>query len=72
MDVDNAVHIRAGKPVKDHRFIQAVQDPLAEMLLAGDVKDGETIEVSAGSEGLLIGDRVSTSNRQPPEDAVVH
>ncbi|MEM6310118.1 MAG: ATP-dependent chaperone ClpB [Pseudomonadota bacterium] len=59
------------RPLK--RVIQrALQDPLAEMLLAGDVKDGETIEVSAGAEGLLIGDRVSTSNRQPPEDAVVH
>ncbi|WP_323784497.1 ATP-dependent chaperone ClpB [Thalassovita sp.] len=59
------------RPLK--RVIQrALQDPLAEMLLAGDVKDGDTLAVSAGAEGLIIGDRVGSSNRQPPEDAVVH
>ncbi|MDC1228391.1 ATP-dependent chaperone ClpB [Octadecabacter sp.] len=59
------------RPLK--RVIQrALQDPLAEMLLAGDVKDGDTIPVSAGTDGLLVGDRVSKSNRQPPYDAVVH
>ncbi|SPF79321.1 Chaperone protein ClpB [Aliiroseovarius pelagivivens] len=59
------------RPLK--RVIQrALQNQLAEMLLAGDVMDGDTITVSAGAEGLLIGDRVSSSNRQPPEDAVVH
>ena len=59
------------RPLK--RVIQrALQNPLAEMLLAGDVKDGETITVSAGSEGLLIGDRVAASNRPKPDDAVVH
>ncbi|MEL7213587.1 MAG: ATP-dependent chaperone ClpB [Pseudomonadota bacterium] len=59
------------RPLK--RVIQrALQNPLAEMLLAGDVKDGEAVTVSAGADGLLIGDRVASSNRQPPEDAVVH
>lgn len=59
------------RPLK--RVIQrALQNPLAEMLLAGDVKDGDTIPVSAGTDGLLVGDRVSKSNRQPPNDAVVH
>jgi ATP-dependent Clp protease ATP-binding subunit ClpB len=59
------------RPLK--RVIQrALQDPLAEMLLAGDVKDGDTIPVSAGTDGLLVGDRVSKPNRQPPDDAVVH
>ncbi len=59
------------RPLK--RVIQrAVQDPLAEMLLAGDVMDGATVPVTAGAEGLIIGDRVGTSGRQPPEDAVVH
>ncbi|MDG1407798.1 MAG: ATP-dependent chaperone ClpB [Octadecabacter sp.] len=59
------------RPLK--RVIQrALQNPLAEMLLAGDVKDGDTIPVSAGTDGLLVGDRVSKSNRQPPDDAVVH
>ena len=59
------------RPLK--RVIQrALQDPLAEMLLAGDIKDGAVIPVTAGSDGLIIGDRVAASNRQPPEDAVVH
>ncbi|WP_299548903.1 ATP-dependent chaperone ClpB [uncultured Tateyamaria sp.] len=59
------------RPLK--RVIQsALQNPLAEMLLAGDIKDGEAVEVSAGSEGLIIGDRISASNRPRPDDAVVH
>ncbi len=59
------------RPLK--RVIQrALQNQLAEMLLAGDVMDGDTITVSAGATGCWSGDRVSSSNRQPPEDAVVH
>ncbi|TDL81589.1 ATP-dependent chaperone ClpB [Palleronia sediminis] len=59
------------RPLK--RVIQrALQDQLAEMILAGDIADGATVSVSAGADGLLVGDRVSTSNRQPPQDAVVH
>ena len=42
------------------------------MLLAGDVKDGDIVRVTAGADGLIVGDRVASSNRQPPEDAVVH
>jgi ATP-dependent Clp protease ATP-binding subunit ClpB len=59
------------RPLK--RVIQkALQDALAEMILAGDVKDGDTVHVSAGADGLIVGDRVSTSRREPPQDAVVH
>ncbi len=59
------------RPLK--RVIQrTLQDPLAEMLLAGDVGDGDTIPVSAGVEGLIIGDRVGATNRPKPDDAVVH
>jgi ATP-dependent Clp protease ATP-binding subunit ClpB len=59
------------RPLK--RVIQrALQDQLAEMLLAGDVHDGDTIAVSAGTDGLIVGDRVSSSNRQPPQEATVH
>ncbi|MCV3270335.1 ATP-dependent chaperone ClpB [Roseobacter sinensis] len=59
------------RPLK--RVIQrALQDPLAEMLLAGDVKDGDSVTVTAGAEGLIIGDRVAASNRPKPDDAVVH
>ncbi len=59
------------RPLK--RVIQsALQNPLAEALLAGEIKDGETVPVSAGSEGLIIGDRLGTSDRPRPDDAVVH
>ena len=41
------------RPLK--RVIQkSVQDPLAEMILAGSVKDGETVEISAGPQGLTF------------------
>jgi ATP-dependent Clp protease ATP-binding subunit ClpB len=59
------------RPLK--RVIQrALQDPLAEMLLAGDVADGAVIVVSAGADGLVIGDRLGATNRPKPDDAVVH
>ena len=59
------------RPLK--RVIQrALQDPLASMLLAGDVMDGATVRVSAGADGLVIGDRISASRRDRPEGAVVH
>lgn len=59
------------RPLK--RVIQrALQDPLAELLLSGDVKDGDTVAVSAGAEGLIIGDRIGATNRERPGDAVVH
>jgi ATP-dependent Clp protease ATP-binding subunit ClpB len=59
------------RPLK--RVIQrALQDQLAEMILAGDVLDGSAISVSAGVDGLIVGDRVSRSTRPAPDDAVVH
>ncbi|MHC0054161.1 ATP-dependent chaperone ClpB [Actibacterium sp. D379-3] len=59
------------RPLK--RVIQrSLQDRLAELILAGDVKDGDTIHVSAGADGLIIGDRVGTSHRAAPGNAVVH
>jgi ATP-dependent Clp protease ATP-binding subunit ClpB len=59
------------RPLK--RVIQRhLQDPLAEMLLSGDVLDGATVTVSAGADGLIIGDRVSASRRVRPDEAVVH
>src|SRR6056297_2713445 len=63
--------VYGARPLK--RVIQrALQDPLAEALLAGDILDGATVPVSAGADGLIIGDRVGSSNREPPQDAVVH
>ncbi|XDA98036.1 ATP-dependent chaperone ClpB [Sulfitobacter sp. LCG007] len=59
------------RPLK--RVIQrSLQDPLAEMILSGDVSDGDTIAVHAGSDGLIIGDRVAATNRPKPDDAVIH
>ena len=59
------------RPLK--RVIQrALQDQLAEMLLAGDIADGATVQVSATGDGLMIGDRLWGSNRPKPDDAVVH
>ena len=63
--------VYGARPLK--RVIQRhLQDSLAEMLLAGDVSEGDEIPVSAGSEGLIVGDRVSASNQHPPDSAVVH
>ncbi|MDP5084433.1 MAG: AAA family ATPase, partial [Yoonia sp.] len=59
------------RPLK--RVIQrALQDQLAEMILAGDVMDGDTITVSAGVDGLLVGDRISATNSPRPDKTIVH
>ncbi|MGB5948602.1 MAG: ATP-dependent chaperone ClpB [Parvibaculum sp.] len=45
--------IYGARPLK--RVIQRnVQDPLAELLLEGRIKDGETVTVSAGVQGIII------------------
>ena len=59
------------RPLK--RVIQrALQDPLAELLLAGELLDGSTVPVRAGSDGLIIGEKTGASARPKPDDAVVH
>jgi ATP-dependent Clp protease ATP-binding subunit ClpB len=59
------------RPLK--RVIQRqLQDPLSEMLLAGEILDASVIRVTAGPEGLIIGDRVVQSRRDRPQSAVVH
>ncbi|QPM91828.1 ATP-dependent chaperone ClpB [Pseudooceanicola algae] len=59
------------RPLK--RVIQrALQDPLAEALLSGEVRDGDTVPVSVGADGLLIGERIGASHRDKPQDATVH
>lgn len=63
--------VYGARPLK--RVIQrALQDRLAEMILAGDVEDGDSVAVSAGADGLVVGGRMATSSRRPPEDAVLH
>ncbi|MGF1500673.1 MAG: AAA family ATPase, partial [Paracoccaceae bacterium] len=57
------------RPLK--RVIQkALQDPLAELILAGRVADGETVAVTAGPDGLLLGDYAPGA--APSEGATVH
>ena len=63
--------VYGARPLK--RVIQrALQDRLAEMILGGEVSDGTSVVVSAGPEGLLIGDRVASTNRPKPDSATVH
>ncbi len=63
--------VYGARPLK--RVIQRnLQDQLAQMLLAGDVLDGSTVVVSAGLDGLLIGDRIVPSSRERPATVVVH
>ena len=63
--------VYGARPLK--RVIQRdLQDPLAEMILAGDVRDGEEIIVTAGVDGLLVGGQVVSSNRPRPEGAALH
>lgn len=59
------------RPLK--RVIQrALQDPLAELILAGAVKDGETLPVTAGPDGLVVGGKVSASQRIQTEPRVLN
>jgi ATP-dependent Clp protease ATP-binding subunit ClpB len=62
------------RPLK--RVIQkALQDQLAEMILAGELLDGSTVNVSSGSDGLLVGDRVAPTikrRKDPPAEATLH
>ncbi len=63
--------VYGARPLK--RVIQRdLQDPLAEMILAGDVKDGDLIHVSAGADGLIVGETVLAANRPRPEGAPLH
>jgi ATP-dependent Clp protease ATP-binding subunit ClpB len=52
------------RPLK--RVIQKnVQDPLAELILSGEVKDGEHVPVTAGPAGLQIGDVLVSPEVKP-------
>ncbi|GJD37457.1 ATP-dependent chaperone ClpB [Methylobacterium aerolatum] len=54
------------RPLK--RVIQKnVQDPLAELLLAGTIRDGEEVPVHLGPLGLMIGDTAVGAERRPAD-----
>ena len=44
---------------------KAVQDPLAELILSGKVKDGETVKVAAGPKGLTFNGASGRRRRKP-------
>ncbi len=63
--------VYGARPLK--RVVQkSLQDPLAELILAGDVLDGDTVTVHAGVDGLMIGEKTGASHKPRPDDAVVH
>ena len=48
------------RPLK--RVIQrSLQNPLAEMMLSGEVLDGQTVKVTAGPDGLIVGNHISST-----------
>jgi ATP-dependent Clp protease ATP-binding subunit ClpB len=60
------------RPLK--RVIQKhVQDPLAEAILSGEIKDGETVPIRPGPGGLIIGDVVIEKKpKRAPEGVALH
>ncbi|MFN3953707.1 MAG: ATP-dependent chaperone ClpB [Pararhodobacter sp.] len=63
--------VYGARPLK--RVIQRhLQDPLAQMLLAGEVLDGASVPVSAGSEGLIIAGRTHAADEGAPRMKMVH
>ncbi|WP_284177559.1 ATP-dependent chaperone ClpB [Rhabdaerophilum sp. SD176] len=54
------------RPLK--RVIQkSLQDPLARLLLAGSIRDGEQVSVTASPAGLVIGDSLLGTVEPPPK-----
>ena len=52
------------RPLK--RAIQkSVQDPLAELILAGKIADGETVPVTVGPASLMLGDIAAVREKRP-------
>jgi ATP-dependent Clp protease ATP-binding subunit ClpB len=48
--------VYGARPLK--RIIQrAIQDPLSELILSGEVKDGDRVPVTAGNDGLIVNGR---------------
>ena len=62
--------VYGARPLK--RVIQRyLQDPLAQMLLSGDLLDGARVPVTAGPDGLIIG-TVSVGDDDAPRMKLVH
>jgi ATP-dependent Clp protease ATP-binding subunit ClpB len=62
--------VYGARPLK--RVIQRyLQDPLAQMLLAGEVLDGATVPVTTSADGLVIGDH-TVQDDDAPRMKLVH
>jgi ATP-dependent Clp protease ATP-binding subunit ClpB len=54
------------RPLK--RVIQKyLQDPLAELILSGEIHDGEAVPVTIGPAGLMLGDVPAVKERRPAQ-----
>ncbi|MCY4287790.1 MAG: ATP-dependent chaperone ClpB [Aestuariivita sp.] len=59
------------RPLK--RVIQkTLQDPLAKMLLAGGISDGDNVKVQSVDSGLSVAGHLVTSQRELKQDRVIH
>ncbi len=81
LDVDSAAKgwladegydpVYGARPLK--RVIQrSLQDELANLILRGDVMDGATVVISAGADGLIVGDQIIPTRQARPPEAVIH
>ncbi len=58
------------RPLK--RVIQKeLQDPVARLILEGEVNDGDTLSVSAEAGALTVNGRAVSRNARPPAEAVI-
>ena len=63
--------VYGARPLK--RVIQTnIQNPIAELILAGKLSEGEVIKITDGPEGLLIGDYPSVKPDGTPGPVVLH
>ena len=61
-----------GAPPLKRAIQRALQNQLAELLLAGDILDGDILMISTEADGLIIGDRGGATHREAPDDAAMH
>ncbi|MCY4302683.1 MAG: ATP-dependent chaperone ClpB [Aestuariivita sp.] len=59
------------RPLK--RVIQrSLKDPLARLLLSGEISDGDTVPVQVGKDGLIVANCLVGAKISRPLDAVLH
>ena len=63
--------VYGARPLK-RVFQTNIQNPIAELILAGKLSEGEVIKITDGPEGLLIGDYSSVKPDGTPASVVLH